>query len=65
MAVGGLQKAKASGYSDFLSLKPPTFEGTANPAEAKEWLGKIERIFQIIRRDISEDEKVDLATFML
>ena len=65
LASSGSGRAKSSGYSDFLSLKPPTFEGSTNPAEAKEWLDKIERIFQIMRRDISEDEKVDLATFML
>ena len=46
-------------------MKPPTFESTTNPAEAREWIGKIERIFQIMRRDIADDEKVDLATFML
>ena len=65
MASSGSGKSRSSSYSDFLGLKPPTFQGTTNPAVAEEWIKKIEQIFQIMCRDISEEEKVDYATFML
>ena len=63
--ASGSGKARSSSYTDFLNLKPPAFPGTTNPAVAEEWLKKMERIFQIMRRDISDEEKVDFATYML
>ena len=65
MASSGSGKSRPTSYSDFLALRPPTFPGTTDPTIAKGWIAKIERIFQIMRRDITEEEKVDFATYML
>ena len=65
MASSGSTRQRNSSYTDFLNLKPPTFKGSSNATEAEEWIEKIERIFILMRREISEDEKVDYATYIL
>ena len=47
----------------FRRLNPPYFKGESQPIIAKHWLRSIEKIFWTIRCE--EDEKVNLATFML
>ena len=44
-------------------MNPPYFKGENQPIVAEHWLRSIEKIFQTIRCE--EDEKVNLATFML
>ena len=47
----------------FRILNPPYFKGESQPLVVEHWLRVIEKIFQTIRCE--EDEKVNLATFML
>ena len=44
-------------------MNPPYFKGESQPLVAEHWLRAIEKIFQTMRCE--EDEKVNLATFML
>ena len=65
MASPGSTRQRNSSYTDFLNLRPPTFKGSTNATDAEEWIDKIERIFELMRREVTEDEKVDYATYTL
>ena len=47
----------------FRRLNPPYFKGESQPLVVEYWLWAIEKIFRTIKCE--EDEKVNLATFML
>ena len=47
----------------FRRLNPPYFKGKSQPIVVEHWLWSIEKIFWTIRCE--EDEKVNLATFIL
>lgn len=46
----------------FIDLGSKKFSGTIDPAEAKNWLKDVVRILN--RMGVTNDEKVDLVTFM-
>ena len=46
-------------YERFSRQKPPTFEGTYDPAEAEDWLKRIKRIFNYM--GLEDHEKVACA----
>ncbi|XP_073363024.1 uncharacterized protein [Aegilops tauschii subsp. strangulata] len=54
---------KQGALREFRRLKPPVFQGSANPIEAKDWLTEIEKSFDAMH--CPDEEKVTLATFML
>lgn len=47
----------------FLELKPPAFRGGLSPLEIKDWILRIETIFQVM--GCPENRKVGLAVFLL
>ncbi|XP_059629493.1 uncharacterized protein LOC132272067 [Cornus florida] len=54
---------KGSDYERFIKLTPPEFSGTTKPEEAKGWVRRMDSIFAVM--GATEDQKVNLATFML
>jgi hypothetical protein len=48
-----------------MKFKPPTFSGSTDPIVAENWIKAMERIFRIIQKKVSEEDKVNLATYML
>lgn len=60
------QRADNSGsnaFRAFKSLKPPEFQGTADPGEARVWLKEMEKSFEIL--GVAEDQKTVFATYLL
>ncbi|XP_057953795.1 uncharacterized protein LOC131148076 [Malania oleifera] len=47
----------------FTRLKPHVFMGSVNPVQAENWIGKIEKILDVL--NCTEKQKVDFATFKL
>ncbi|XP_059659237.1 uncharacterized protein LOC132306058 [Cornus florida] len=54
---------KDSDYERFIKLTPPEFSGTTKPEEAEGWVRRMESIFAVM--GTVEDQKINLATFML
>ena len=54
---------KQGALREFRRLKPPVFQGSANPIEAEDWLTEIEKSFDAMH--CPDEEKVTLATFTL
>ena len=54
---------KVSAYGKFIKLSPPVFSITTRPTEVKGWIRRMESIFVVM--GASEEQKVNLATFML
>ncbi|XP_059645117.1 uncharacterized protein LOC132286748 [Cornus florida] len=54
---------KGSDYESFIKLTPREFSGTTKLEEAEGWVRRIESIFVVM--GATEDQKVNLATFML
>jgi hypothetical protein len=52
-------------FKDFMEFKPPTFSDSTDPIVAENWIKEMERIFRLLRKRITEEDKVDLATYML
>ena len=50
-------------FERFQKLRPPTFMGSHNPAEAEYWLNRMLKMVQ--QMECSESEQVNLVTFML
>ena len=44
-------------------MKPPTFEGSANPLDSKEWLSSMKTILDFI--ELNNQERILCATYML
>ena len=44
-------------------MKPPSFEGSTNPLDAKEWLSTMETILDFMK--VNDDEKIICAAYVL
>ena len=53
----------ANAFKAFKSLKPPEFQGTAYPVEARAWLKEMEKTFEIMGTE--EAQKTTFATYLL
>ena len=60
---GQSSSTRGSSFDDFKKLGPPCFFGTSELIEAKAWIMKIEKFFNVI--DCSEEQKASYAAFML
>ena len=49
--------------ANFLKLNPPSFEFSANPAGAEDWIAEMEKLFDV--QNYSEEKKVRFAAFRL
>lgn len=59
----GPNNAIANAFKAFKSLKPPEFQGTADPVEARAWLKEMEKAFEIMGTE--EAQKTIFATYQL
>ncbi|XP_074355312.1 uncharacterized protein LOC141694236 [Apium graveolens] len=50
-------------FKQFQSVKPPEFEGSADPTKARAWLKQIEKAFALIK--VEEGQKTDFASYFL
>ena len=60
---GQSSSSKGSSFDDFKKLGHPYFFGTSNPTEAKAWILKMEKFFDVI--DCFKEQKTSYATFLL
>ena len=56
-------EAPVSTFKSFQVLKPPEFDGTAGPIEARSWLKEIEKAFKLAK--VSNEEKTEYASYFL
>ena len=59
----GPNTATQSAFRAFKSLKPPEFQGSADPIEARAWIKEMEKAFEIL--GIEEAQKTVFATYLL
>ena len=59
----GNNNAVANSFRAFKSLRPPEFQGSADPVEARAWLKEMEKSFKIL--SIDEAQKTVFATYLL
>lgn len=59
----GNNTTAAQAFRAFKSLKPPEFQGSADPVEARDWLKEMEKSFEIL--SIEEAQKTVFATYLL
>jgi hypothetical protein len=52
-------------FETFMKFKPPTFSSSTDPIVAENWIKAMECIFRVIRKKTSEEDKVDLVTYLL
>lgn len=57
------RNAVAKSFRAFKSLRPPEFQGTASPVEARAWLKEMEKSFEIIQ--VEDGQKTIFATYLL
>ncbi|XP_074327531.1 uncharacterized protein LOC141665447 [Apium graveolens] len=50
-------------FKQFQSVKPPEFEGSADPTKARVWLKEMEKAFVLVK--VEEDQKPDFASYFL
>ncbi|XP_074342219.1 uncharacterized protein LOC141679685 [Apium graveolens] len=50
-------------FKQFQSVKPPEFEGSADPTKAKAWLKEMEKAFALFK--VEEDQKTDFSSYFL
>ncbi|XP_074352806.1 uncharacterized protein LOC141691956 [Apium graveolens] len=50
-------------FKQFHSVKPPKFEGSADPTKAKAWLKEMEKAFVLVK--VKADQKTDFASYFL
>ncbi|XP_074374172.1 uncharacterized protein LOC141714557 [Apium graveolens] len=50
-------------FKQFQSVKPPEFEGTADPIKARTWLKELEKAFALMK--VGEDQKTGFANDFL
>ncbi|KAI9161426.1 hypothetical protein LWI28_017328 [Acer negundo] len=63
IAIQGGNQTQLQVVEQFRRLHPPSFEGTMNPIDAKEWLRELEKVFTFI--NYTDGQKVACAVFML
>ncbi|XP_063944985.1 uncharacterized protein LOC135151199 [Daucus carota subsp. sativus] len=56
-------EAPMSTFKSFQAIKPPDFDGSRGPIEARSWLKEIEKAFKLAK--VSEDQKTDYASYFL
>ncbi|RVW89661.1 hypothetical protein CK203_036378 [Vitis vinifera] len=55
---GQSSSTRGSSFDDFKKLGPPYFSSTLDPTEAKAWIMKIEKFFEVI--DCSVEQKASM-----
>ena len=49
--------------TNLIELNPSSFKGTRDPVVAKEWIQRLEKLFEILQ--CMDKQKVELAVYML
>ncbi|KAL5810498.1 hypothetical protein ACOSQ3_027211 [Xanthoceras sorbifolium] len=62
-AFQGGNRTQLQVVEQFRRLHPPSFEGTTNPLDAKEWLRELEKVFSFM--NCTDNQKVACVVFML